>query len=86
MTGRTRGLYRQCLARTLEVCRQETNRVPTPLRLISDYEIGILTAMQEAFPGARARGCYFHSGMVNFFSITLRLLYFYFQIFDTGYV
>ena len=35
-------------------------------RLISDFEEGILRALHNAFPGAQARGCWFHYGQVGF--------------------
>jgi transposase-like protein len=35
-------------------------------RLISDFEEGILRALHNAFPGAHARGCWFHYGQVGF--------------------
>jgi hypothetical protein len=64
MTSRTEALYTLCINRVLEVCMNRTGRVPTPLRLISDYELAILRAMQAAFPNGRVRGCFYHSGMV----------------------
>lgn len=68
MTSRTEALYTLCINRVLEVCMNRTGRVPTPLRLISDYELAILRAMQAAFQNGRVRGCFDHSGMVIFSS------------------
>jgi hypothetical protein len=68
MTSRTEALYTLCINRVLEVCMNRTGRIPTPLRLISDYELAILRAMQAAFQNGRVRGCFDHSGMVIFSS------------------
>jgi hypothetical protein len=37
--------------------------VPTPELVVSDYELALLQAMSRAFPGARSRGCHYHSGV-----------------------
>ena len=64
MTRKTQALYEACLRRIVEVCHQQTGRTPQPTLLVSDYELAILQAMKTVFPTGRARGCYYHSGMV----------------------
>lgn len=68
MTRKTQALYEVALRKVLEVCLQQTGRIPTPARLISDYELAILQALANVFPTGRARGCYFHSGQVGLFT------------------
>ena len=65
MTARTQELYVQCLTRLNEICREQHGRIPAPTRLIADYELGLLQAMQSCFPTGRARGCWFHSATVS---------------------
>ncbi|KZS09553.1 Uncharacterized protein APZ42_026210 [Daphnia magna] len=65
MTNKTQSLYECCLRRLLEVCQQNTGGVPEPTLLISDYELAILQSLSAVFPTRRARGCYYHSGMVG---------------------
>ncbi|KAK4037542.1 hypothetical protein OUZ56_029574 [Daphnia magna] len=64
MTNKTQALYECCLCRLLEVCQQDTGRVPEPTLLISDYELAILQSLSAVFPTGRARGCYHHSWMI----------------------
>lgn len=64
MTSRSQVLYEACLRRVLEVCQQQTGRIPRPSLLVSDYELAILQAMASTFPTGQARGCYYHSGTV----------------------
>lgn len=66
MTGRTELLYNAILGRILEVYRQHVQDPGFAVRLmISDYETAIMNAMVAAFPGAEARGCWFHYGQVS---------------------
>ncbi|KZS20643.1 Uncharacterized protein APZ42_012578 [Daphnia magna] len=74
MTNKTQALYECCLCRLLEVCQQDTGRVPEPTLLISDYELAILQSLSAVFPTGRARGCYHHSWMVSFESNEIALL------------
>lgn len=69
MTGRTKLLYDAVLDRVKTVIRDFTGRVDNvPVELsISDYETAILSAMEDAFPGCRSRGCWFHFGQVSHF-------------------
>ena len=39
--------------------------------LISDYEIGIITAAEETFEGVEMRGCLFHYRQVNIIIVFL---------------
>jgi|688.fasta_scaffold1075547_1 hypothetical protein len=71
MTRRTQALYEAALRKVVEVCVQQTGRTPTPVRLISDYELAVLRAFSNVFPTGRARGCYFHSGQVGAVNIDL---------------
>ncbi|KAK4009323.1 hypothetical protein OUZ56_018440 [Daphnia magna] len=64
MTNKIQTLCECCLRRLLEICQQNTGRVPEPTLLISDYELAILQSMSAVFLTGRARGCYFHSGML----------------------
>ncbi|KAK4013039.1 hypothetical protein OUZ56_025283 [Daphnia magna] len=65
VTNKSRALYECCLRRLLEVSQQIKGRVPEPSLFVSDYELLILQSMSTVFPTGRARGCYYHSGMVR---------------------
>jgi hypothetical protein len=75
MTNKTQALYESCLRRLMEVCQQETGRVPEPRLLVANYELAILQAMSSVFPTVgRARGCYYYSGSVILHCGICRLL------------
>lgn len=65
ITKKTQGLYEACLRRVMDVCKAQTGRLPAPRLLVADYKLAILQATSSVFPTGRARGCYYHSGMVG---------------------
>lgn len=65
MTGRSQELYEVVLEKIKEIVRRENPTAFNRVKLmISDFETAIRNAMERAFPGARARGCWFHYGQV----------------------
>lgn len=63
MTGRRRELYDAVLAKIKQIVLEKVPDAFQRITLtISDYEPAIRGAMEAAFPGARARGCWFHYG------------------------
>ena len=71
MTRKTRQLYEAALNHLNDICFQQTGRRPTPLLLVSDYEIAILEAMTNCFPTGSARGYWYHSENVSTLSLLL---------------
>lgn len=66
MTEKTRALYDLAMQRILEVLQRINPGGGFAVELaVSDYEEAILGSMEAAFPGARAKGCWFHYGQVN---------------------
>lgn len=65
MTSKRQELYELVLNRLKEVTRRITGREIHPRFVVSDYELGLLQALSNAFPGSRASGCWFHSGQVS---------------------
>ena len=55
MTRKTNQLYEAALNHLTYVCFQQTVRRPTPLLLVSNYELAILQAMTNCFPTESAR-------------------------------
>jgi hypothetical protein len=64
MTARTQAMYQLCLQRLLDIWVERTGARPQPLRMVADYELVLLQAMQTIFPNGHARGCWYQSSMV----------------------
>ena len=60
MGDRTVGAYRQLLQHVKEEVREVTGHHWRPRRVISDFEVGLLTAIETELPRTRTSGCYFH--------------------------
>ncbi|XP_041474641.1 uncharacterized protein LOC121423350 [Lytechinus variegatus] len=59
LTGKTTQIYTK-LFQTLKQKAAELQLVLNPLRVMSDFEVGLLRAIMAEFPQAEHKGCYFH--------------------------
>jgi MULE transposase domain len=60
LKGQHAALYRQMFRHLKRCVLQMTGGELTPRRIVSDFEIGLITSVEAAFPQARTFGCYFH--------------------------
>lgn len=49
MTSKTQNLYESALNRVFQICHERQGRLPTPLRMVSDFEIAIPQALATTF-------------------------------------
>ncbi|KZR99283.1 Uncharacterized protein APZ42_004910 [Daphnia magna] len=61
MSNKTAELYRMAIDRILQILQEVNPGDNFEVEvLISDFELTIMGTMQQAFPNARSRGCWFH--------------------------
>ncbi|XP_045032435.1 uncharacterized protein LOC116927525 [Daphnia magna] len=61
MSNKTAELYRMAIDRILQILQEVNPGDHFEVEvLISDFELAIMGTMQQAFPIARSRGCWFH--------------------------
>ncbi|KZS16483.1 Uncharacterized protein APZ42_017765 [Daphnia magna] len=61
MSNKTAELYRMAIDRILQILQEVNPGDQFEVEvLISDFELTIMGTMQQAFPNARSRGCWFH--------------------------
>ena len=67
MSDKSLSLYTAVMRKIVDTVEEEHPGDGFATRLlISDFEEAIIKSMGAAFPTARARGCWFHYGQVNF--------------------
>lgn len=54
------GVYRQVFHHLKCRIRRATRRAFRPQRVVCDFELSLLTALETELPGAARKGCYFH--------------------------
>lgn len=64
MTEKTAALYRLVMQRIMEVAATVPGEDFPAEVMVSDFEIAIMSTMEETFPNGRVRGCWFHFGQV----------------------
>lgn len=72
-TNKRQDLYVRVLQKIVEVATAVNGTPPNPNLAVSDFEMGLMQALEQVFPGARARGCMFHYGQVG--SLLLFFIY-----------
>ena len=60
MENKTVGAYRQVLQRIKRLVRRLAHQAWAPHRVITDFEVGLQTAVQNELPATTISGCYFH--------------------------
>ena len=60
MENKTVGAYRQVLQRLKRLVRRLAHQAWAPHRVITDFEVGLQTAVQTELPATTISGCYFH--------------------------
>lgn len=60
MNGKTQRQYEFVLNQLQRAHQRLNNRPINPRQVITDFEVALMQAIQNVFPLARRRGCYFH--------------------------
>ena len=60
LDGKTVGKYRQLLQHVKHMVRRVTGHRWSPQRIVSDFELSLLLAIETELPQVRKCGCYFH--------------------------
>jgi len=60
LTGKTTGQYRQLFQCLKANVRRITHHRLIPRRVMCDFEMGMIAALETEFPRIRVSGCYFH--------------------------
>lgn len=66
MTRKSKQLHALAIDLMKQKCQELFRRVPAPTTFIADYELALLGAVADSFPGCKSRGCWFHSSQVIF--------------------
>ena len=74
MTHKHRKLYEAALQSIVAKCVTCHVRAPAPVRVVSDYEMAILRAVDTTFPNAKARGFLFHSSQERNGNLNINIL------------
>ena len=64
MTRKSKELYVRAINLVKNYCQENFGRQPHPLRFMADYELALMGAVCECFPGCKVRGCWFHACQV----------------------
>jgi len=53
-------MYKEVMAAVRDAVERYWINACTPLKIISDFELGIIHACEEVYPGVPVTGCFFH--------------------------
>ena len=60
LPGKTQDMYKEVMAAVRDAVERYRVNACTPLKIISDFELGIIRACEEVYPGVPVTGCFFH--------------------------